>query len=180
MKYLVENIESKRILFRKIEAFDFDTWIDFFKDPKSFEHWVGNYESPETECANWYKKQFDRYNTNGGGMNALIEKATGQLIGHAGLLLQTVDEKPEWEVAYSLLPAFRGKGFATEAALKCIEYAFRNNLTDRVISIISLSNHASANVAKKNGMKAEKQTWYNQNRVTIFRILKMEYEEKYS
>lgn len=175
MKYLLENEETERLYFRKIHLSDFKAWLEFFKDPSSFQYWVTELKAPEVECENWYKKQFDRYETGRGGMNALIEKGSNKLIGHAGLLVQQVDGKAELEVAYSLLPEQRNKGYATEAARKCIDVAFQNEYWSTLISIISTTNKPSANVAIKNGMKADKQTVYNQNDVTIFRISKMDW-----
>jgi len=171
-KYLLINQETSRIQFRKIEIVDFNIWLKFFKDPTSFEHWHEERKEPEIECSNWYKKQFDRYATGRGGMNALIEKTTGKLIGHCGLLVQTVDGIQEMEVGYSLLPDFRNQGYATEAAGKCKDFAFENEFSESLISIVSLTNTPSANVAVKNGMHSEKETIYNQNQVTIFRIYK--------
>ena len=172
MVYLLNNIESKRILFRAIERNDYDHWLPFFKDKSSFQYWVGELQSPEGECTKWYEKQFGRYTNQLGGMNALIEKTSGKLIGHAGLLVQTVDGNEKLEVAYSLLAAFRNRGFATEAAIRCKEVAFENSWRDSLISIISVTNTPSTNVAIKNDMKVEKQTLYNQNHVSIFRISK--------
>ena len=103
-------------------------------------------------------------------MNALIEKQTGQLIGHCGLLVQTVDEIKELEIAYSLLPAYWNKGYATEAAMKCRDVAFENKFSDSLISIISVTNVPSEKVALKVGMKKDKETVYNGNRVNIFRM----------
>ena len=94
------------------------------------------------------------------------------MIGYCGLLVQPVDQKRKLEVGYSLLPEYRNKGYATEASRKCIGFAFQNNFTDSLISIISLTNTPSANVAIKNGMKIEKQTVYKENQVNIFRIYK--------
>ena len=177
MKFLLDQEETPRIFFRRIGSADFDAWLEFFKDPSSFEHWVGERREPEIECKQWYAKQFNRYETNQGGMNALIEKSTTKLIGHAGLLVQHVDGIEELEVAYSLVPTFRNKGFASEAAVKCREFAFQNNLASSLISIISLTNTPSSNVALKNGMKIEKQTLYNQNPVNIFRIQKKDWKQ---
>src|SRR5690606_32134123 len=118
-------------------------------------------------------KQFLRYKNGLGGMNALIEKETGRLIGHCGLLAQSVDNIAELEIGYSLLPDFWNKGYATEAAKKCRDYAFENNFSASLISIISLSNIPSQKVAFKNGMKIDKQTTYNNNEVYIFRIDKL-------
>ena len=176
MKYLLENEETERLIFRKIQRSDFDHWLEFFNDPASFHYWMAELKVPKIECENWYEKQFNRYETERGGMNALIEKQSGALIGHAGLLAQTVDDVVELEIAYSLLPNGRNKGYATEAARKCMDIAFENNYASSLISIISNSNTPSANVALKNGMKADKQTMYNHNAVTIFRITKNEWE----
>jgi len=169
MKYLLDGEETERLSIRNIEEKDFDSWLKFFSDPSSFTHWICELEKPEIECQNWYKKQFDRYANDLGGMNAMVEKKTGTLIGHAGLLVQQVDQITELEVAYSLLPGFRNQGYATEAAKKCKDFAFQNSFSLSLISIISLTNIPSANVARKNGMKVEKQTLYHGNQVNIFR-----------
>jgi len=172
MKYLLYDQETSRLLFKKINNSDFDLWLEFFKDPSSFEHWAGQYEKPEIECKKWFDRQAERYKNDEGGMNTLIEKQSGKLIGYSGLLVQTVDNKTELEVAYSLLPNYRNKGFASEAAMKCRDFAFENNFFDSLISIISHTNAPSAKVAFKNGMRIEKQTVYKENQVNIFRIHK--------
>lgn len=172
MKYLLEHQETERIFFRYIQLSDFNDWLEFHKNPITTKHWISDFKSPETECKNWYKKQFNRYLNDMGGMNALIEKQSGKLIGHCGLLVQTIDEQLELEIGYSLLPQFWNQGFATEAAIKCRNYAFENNFSDSLISIISLTNKPSERVAKKIGMKTDKRTIYNNNKVNIFRIYK--------
>ena len=175
MKYLLEGQETKRILFRKVSLLDFDDWLEFHKNPITSQHWISELETPEVECEKWYAKQFHRYENNLGGMNALIDKKTGTLMGHCGLLVQTVDGQTELEIGYSLLPLFWNKGIAIEAATKCKNYAFENNFSESLISIISLTNKPSSNVAIKNGMQLEKTTEYNGNKVNIFRIEKAEW-----
>ena len=118
MKYLLAGEETDRIYFERIDLSHFDQWIEFFKDPSSFLYWDVELQTPEIECKKWYEKQTYRYNNDLGGMNALIEKSTGKLIGHCGLLVQTVDDVSELEIGYSLLGNYRGKGFAIEAAKK--------------------------------------------------------------
>jgi [ribosomal protein S5]-alanine N-acetyltransferase len=170
MKYIPDNLETERLLFRPIQSSDFDAWLEFFIDPEFYRHWNAEKETPEQECEKWYQNQFNRYTNNLGGMNALVEKSSGALVGHAGLLVQGFDGVEELEVAYSLQPHFRNKGFATEAARACKAYAFANNFSPSLISIISLSNIPSKKVAIKNGMKIEKQTVYKNNPVFIFRV----------
>ena len=172
-KYLLFGEESARLNFRAAIREDFNSWLKFFEDPNTSKHWIMPEEEPEVTCKKWYKKQFHRYNNNLGGLNALTEKTSGRLIGHCGLLIQTVDQVQEHEVGYSLLPEFWNNGYATEAAKKCLDYAFANELSDSVISIISTTNLPSEKVALKNGMRISKTTEYHGNKVNIFRINKM-------
>ncbi|WP_047414106.1 GNAT family N-acetyltransferase [Cellulophaga sp. Hel_I_12] len=177
MKYLLENQETERIIFRKIEKSDFNDWFEFHKNPITSQYWISELESPEIECENWYEKQFHRYQNDLGGMNTLIEKETGKLIGHCGLLVQNVDGKIELEIGYSLLPKFWNKGYATESAKKCRDFAFENKFSDSLISIISLTNKPSESVALKNGMHVSKVTDYRNNKVNIFRIYEYEWNK---
>jgi len=172
VKYLLEGHETERMIFRKISHLDFNDWLKFFQDPTTSLHWEQEKESPQVACEKWYQKQFWRYDQDKGGMNALIEKSSGRLVGHCGLLVQTVDDIVELEIGYSLLPEFWNKGYAAEAAINCRNFAFQNNFADSLISIISLSNLPSQKVAIKNGMAIEKETIYHGNKVYIFRISK--------
>ena len=172
MQYLPENEQSARLLFRKLEEKDFDKWLEFYKDPSSTYQWFSKITDPETSCRMWFDKTFYRYANNKGGMNVLTDKTTNALVGQCGLLIQVVDGIEELEIGYSIMPAFRNKGYATEAAVKCREYAFENNLRDSVISIIAVKNLESQKVALKNNMLLEKTTMYNDNLVHIYRVWK--------
>mgnify|MGYP001627348415 CR=1 FL=1 len=170
MIFLLEGQETARILFRQVRRTDFNNWLPFFKEPKAWEHWICERKDPEIACQEWYEKQLYRYRYDQGGMNALIEKSTGQLIGHCGLLVQNVDDISELEIAYSLLPSYWGQGFASEASRKCRDFAFANRWSSSLVSIISMTNRASQQVAINNGMRVDKTTVYKQNPVQIYRI----------
>ncbi len=176
MKFLLHGQETKRLKFRKINPSDFNIWLKFYEDPKTSLYWVSEDRSPIIKCENWYSKQKYRYNNDYGGMNVLIEKSSGEIIGHSGILVQMVDGKEELEIAYSLLPEFWNQGYAIEAAAKCKDFAFENDFSQSLISIISLSNIPSQKVALKNGMRITQSTSYNGNKVNIFRINKTDWE----
>jgi RimJ/RimL family protein N-acetyltransferase len=91
-------------------------------------------------------------------------------VGQCGLLVQTIDDIEELEIGYSLMPAHRGKGYASEAARKCKEFAFENEFSDSLISVIHVDNNASARVALANGMFLDKSTISKGDPVNIYRI----------
>jgi RimJ/RimL family protein N-acetyltransferase len=172
MDYLLDGQESQRLRFRKLKRDDFPVWLEFFKDPTLPQYWITDEDDPERQCIKWFDKNFYQYANNKGGMNALIHKQSGAFIGQCGLLIQTVDGIEELEVGYSILKEFRNKGFATEAAARCIQHVFSNYLRDSLISIIHESNLESEKVALNNGMSLEKRTIYLSNPVKIYRFSK--------
>jgi len=87
MKYypLLEDETTERLLFRKVSSSDFDDWLPFHQDPRSSRFWEGWPEDPETACQELFVRIFERYEKKLGGMNALVLKSTGSLIGLCGL-----------------------------------------------------------------------------------------------
>ena len=95
-------------------------------------------------------------------MNALLLKDSQTLIDHAGLLTQKIDNKVELEMAYSLLPDYWQKGYATEATLKCKAVAFEEGYCQKLVALIAPSNIPSIVVAKRRGMKKEKRVLFQE------------------
>ena len=178
MKYVLNGQETERLQFRLLKREDFNTWLKLFQDEKVAEFLgFGKIPTPEEQCEEWFRLQEKRYANDLGGMNVLIEKETGNFIGQCGLLVQEVDKKKELEIGYSILPDFRNKGFASEAAQKCRDFAFQNDFSESLISLIHINNLSSQKVALKNGMTVSKQTVYKEMPVNIFRIFKNEWQK---
>ncbi|MGS0524795.1 GNAT family N-acetyltransferase [Zobellia nedashkovskayae] len=159
------------MLFRKVHPSDFEAWLPFHEDKRSSEFWEGLPSDPKIACQEQFDRIFERYENNLGGMNALISKTSGEFIGLCGLLKQTVDEVDELEIGYSILPKYWKQGYASEAAIKCKNYAKEQSLAKSLISIIHINNLPSQKVALKNGMYLDKTTTYHNNPVHIFRVL---------
>jgi len=157
MKYLLDGQETERLKFRLLEEADFNTWMDLFK-AENVALFLGLDPtlSEKELCELWFTKIFDRYANDMGGLNVLIDKNTNEFVGQCGLLVQTVEGKERLEIGYSILPEFWGNGYASEAAQKCKNYAFENNFSESLISVVHIDNIASEKVAKKNGMTIEK------------------------
>jgi ribosomal-protein-alanine N-acetyltransferase len=168
-----DNLESDRLLTRKLAIDDSETWSDFFRDREAIEFLPNaGVISVDERAKLWIDKQLKRYADNQFGLQALIDKKTNQFIGQCGLLKQTVDERAEIEVGYHIFKKCWGQGYAPEAARLFIDYAFQNEITNSVISIIHVNNIKSQKVAHKNGLTREKQTIWMGLDVFIYRINK--------
>ena len=89
----------------------------------------------------------------GYGMFALEERATGSLVGRAGL--QWHEQTPEPEMAWSLLDGFEGRGYAAEAAVAARDHAFEAHGIDAPISLIDAANAPSLALARRLGCVRE-------------------------
>lgn len=82
---------------------------------------------------------------------AVVEFASGALIGDAGLFLsQSVG--PEVEVGYTFARGAWGHGYATEAARACLDAAFGPLGLDEVIALVVPDNARSLRVVARLGM----------------------------
>jgi [ribosomal protein S5]-alanine N-acetyltransferase len=165
-----DQLESPRLITRLLTPDDIEPWSHFFADKEAIELFPDfGLSTNEAKAKHWIDRQLNRYATQQYGLQALIEKTTGRFIGQCGLLTQEVDGTIETEVGYHIFKQYWGQGFAPEAAKLFIDYAFTNDLTSSVISIIDIRNDKSMRVAEKNGLVREKQTRWNYLDIYIYR-----------
>ncbi len=144
-------LETKRLILREMTQDDFPALCKILQDKDvmyAYEHAFS-----DDEVTAWLTKNLKRYKKDGFGLWAVILKESGEVIGQCGLTLQDIgNQKKVLEVGYLFQKAFWHKGYATEAAIACKNYAFETLGAKEVFSIIRDSNIASQNVAKRNGM----------------------------
>lgn len=143
-------IESKRLFLRKITHEDFDELAKMLKDIEVMYAWEHTFS--DMQITAWIDNQIRKYNEDGIGYLLAVNKLTNQVVGQIGLLHQTINNEKYWEIGYILNTDYCGKGYATEGAKACIEYAFDVLKTDKVICDIRPQNATSISVAKRLGM----------------------------
>ena len=100
-----------------------------------------------TEMAAW----LGQWQLRGTGHWALEERATGALVGRAGLHRPGWEDWPGVEVGWALHPRYWGRGYATEAGARAVSYAFAHLGLPEVFSVILPANHRSQAVARRLG-----------------------------
>ncbi|CAH0336731.1 hypothetical protein FVB9288_02444 [Flavobacterium sp. CECT 9288] len=155
------NQETERVILRKLTMSDVEKWTGFFVDNQMLKYvGIDMSKSPSTLATDWISKQLERYENQGLGHLAAIEKNSGEFIGVSGIIPREVDGKAQMEISYSLKQEFWGKGFATEISTQLKKFGLENNISNQFVSIIDKENIASINVAIKNGMKVLSETKY--------------------
>ena len=161
------RLETDRLILRMIRLEDFEAYAALSADPEIMKFLGGKtwdrLESWRYMCAivgHWYIRGY--------GIWAVEEKATGRFIGRIGL--HYPETWPGFELGWTLAREAQGKGYATEAAERCLEYAFVDLDRDHVISLINPLNTASIRVAERIGETVEGKTELLGTEVLIYGI----------
>ncbi len=90
---------------------------------------------------------------------SIVHRADEQIIGWIGIGVPSRRSayEREYDFGYALARAYWGQGLATEAAQAIAQYAFDRLQLSRLICLIDHENRASQAVARKIGMRFEKE-----------------------
>lgn len=148
-------LETDRLILREFEDSDIDALKTVLGDSTVMKFSLNGAMNTE-QIQEFIAKSKFRYQNDKTGIWATVLKESGELIGGIGLPFQEVEGKKHMEVAYRIATDYWGKGYATEAAKACRNYAFNTLQHDYLISIIEKENIPSIAVAKRVGMEFER------------------------
>ncbi|NNE44048.1 MAG: GNAT family N-acetyltransferase [Gemmatimonadetes bacterium] len=141
-------IETARLRLRPLEAGDLGFLTGLMGDPRVMQHFGRVFTAEDSRA--WLDRQRARYDTVGYGYWLATERDTGRPVGQAGVLSTPVaDRPPEPALGYILARDVWGRGYATEAAEACCDWAFRTLRPARVITLIRPENVPSVRVAER-------------------------------
>ena len=147
-------LTTTRLLLREMIDGDFPALCRILQDPEvmyAYEHAFSLQEAWD-----WLRRQQERYRRDGFGLWAVVERTSGEMVGQCGITWQSLgDGRQLPEVGYLLKKTVWHKGYATEAARACRNYAFEILGFHEVCSIIRNNNLPSQAVAKRMGMQMQ-------------------------
>jgi RimJ/RimL family protein N-acetyltransferase len=149
-------LETPRLALREMSLDDLDFIAAMLAHPEVMRFWPKCYTRDEAK--GWIERQQARCAKDGVGYWLAEEKASGQSIGQAGLLIQMVDNREEIGLGYIIHRPFWRHGFAFEAARASMDYAINKLGRTRVVALVRPENLPSQGLARKLGMNVEKRT----------------------
>ena len=148
---IIHELQSERLLLRQWKAEDLAPFAELNADARVMEYFPSTLSHAESaERAAHYQARIEE---NGWGFWVAERIEDQAFIGLVGL--NRVDDLPIGdcvEVGWRLGQAFWGKGYATEAARLCLQFAFDVLVLDEVVAITTVNNHRSQAVMERLGM----------------------------
>jgi RimJ/RimL family protein N-acetyltransferase len=114
----------------------------------------------EDETKDFLSRVMERYDTDGFGLEAVEDRASGTMIGWAGLAVPHFlpEILPAVEVGWRLNGPYRGRGLATEAGSAAVDWGFTEGGLERIVSIYEPENTPSGRVMDRLGFTYERTT----------------------
>ena len=144
---------TERLILRRWQDSDREPFASLNADPDVRRHFVSTLTREESDAS---IERFDSlFEQHGYGLWAVERRDTSEFIGFTGLapMPSGIPGEGGVEVGWRLAKQHWGFGFATEAALSSLEFAFTELGLTHVNSITAASNTRSRSVMERIGMR---------------------------
>jgi len=147
------RLETDRLFIRPWTPADRPAFTGLTEDPEVMRYVHGGQPYAEDEVDEWFTRQARQLAEHDVCMGALIEKATGRLVGIAGT--QPLGTTGNFEIGWWLARDVWGRGYATEAGGAAMRHVLETLGHKRVVAIIDPDNEPSKRVVGRLGMHYE-------------------------
>jgi ribosomal-protein-alanine N-acetyltransferase len=160
-------LETPRLILRPFQAEDIGRLTELMANRDFMRFSLGPYTREQTQAV---LQKFLTWNQAGlPSQFAVVLRENSDVLGYCGFLHHP--EVPgEVEIGYRLDPEYWNRGLITEAACAVRDYAFVDLKLPRVISLIHPENIPSRRVAKKIGLRPEKEITFRGFPTTVFAL----------
>ncbi len=147
------RLETDRLFIRPWTPADRPAFTGLTEDPEVMRYVHGGQPYAEDEVDEWFTRQARQLAEHDVCMGALIERATGRLVGIAGT--QPLGTTGNFEIGWWLARDVWGRGYATEAGGAAMRHVLETLGHKRVVAIIDPDNEPSKRVVGRLGMHYE-------------------------
>ncbi|MBS1608454.1 MAG: GNAT family N-acetyltransferase [Bacteroidetes bacterium] len=146
-------ISTKRLGLRKWKDEDIQPFTLLNADTEVMQYFPSTLSKDQTlNMIRRIKKDFAK---NGFGLYAVEIKESLEFIGFTGFSIPAFEAffTPCIEIGWRFKKEVWGNGFATEAAIACLQFGFKQLEFDKIVSFTAAVNNKSENVMKRIGMQ---------------------------
>ncbi|MCB0518702.1 MAG: GNAT family N-acetyltransferase [Lewinellaceae bacterium] len=162
-------LETRRLWFRELSVADAE---DFYRLNADVEviRYTGDKPFLSIGEARIFLENYDQYEKYGYGRWAVLLKGTGKFIGWCGFKFSP--ESQETDLGFRFFRKYWGHGYATEAAIACIDFGFNSLGLTTLVGKAMKENSASIRVLEKSGMRFIKEISFDGSAGLFFSIQK--------
>jgi len=174
----IPTLETERLTLRPFRENDLTAFWELLQDPDVV-RFISDRRVPTLQetwraIAGW----IGHWVLRGYGQWAIEERASGRIIGRAGIINPA--EWPGPEVGYLLGRGWWGRGFATEAASAAMDWGFEQIGFPDLLSLIDPDNGPSIAVATRLGESRRGEVDLLGHRVLIYGISRAEWAARHA
>ena len=161
-------VETERLRAEPITAAHQDELCTLLGDPRVGAT-LGGVLTPARVAAS-IERQQEHWKRHGFGLWLWRERATGAPIARGGLFRTHVGDRDEVEVAWAVMSARWGEGFATELGAASVAFGFEQLGLSDVVAFTLPENRASQRVMEKLGFEFERDVVHAQLPHVLYRL----------
>ena len=160
------ELETERLVLRPPVAEDAEALAPMYADPEVMRYVGDGHTFTREETDRSVQRMLQAWQADDFGLFTVVRKEDEAVIGRVGLIVWNPETwqvtkagangPTELEVGYTLGQPFWHRGYATEAAGAARDFALRELGAERLIALIIHGNEASENVARKLGLRYER------------------------
>ena len=161
------TLTTERLTLRMLHESDFEEYYEVHRDPE-VTRYTTRTQLSRMDAWRHLAMIAGHWHLRGFGMWGVFETETSRFVGRVGF--HEPDGWPDFELGWTLGRAAWGKGYATEAARRCLRYAFEEMGRDHLISLIDPANTPSIRVAERIGETLQGETVVGDHRLLVYGI----------
>ncbi|TSJ43387.1 GNAT family N-acetyltransferase [Mucilaginibacter corticis] len=147
-------IETERLIIRELLPTDDSAMFELDADPEVHRYLGNSPVKTIEESREIIAMVRQQYLDNGIGRWAMVEKASGNFMGWTGfkLIRDTINNHTDfYDLGYRIIRKYWGKGYATESAIACRDYWFKQFDQPTLYAMTNVENKNSKKVLGKVG-----------------------------
>lgn len=168
-------IETERTVLRNLTSDDAEDFYTLNLDQEVLK-FTGDEPFKNIRVAENFLTKYEQYSKYGVGRLAVIDKTTSKFIGWCGLKYSL--DKDEYDIGFRFFKQYWNRGFATETALRCLDFGFNDLGLERIVGRAMKENIASIKVLAKIGMTFKEIFNLDGHEGVIYELTKNEYEKE--